>query len=82
MSYRLTIEDIEDYKKRPAIYKQRAIMHICANRGMTKADLKKYGYTTIRTREEIINEKNTDTKRVYTVGGIPRAILWARPSYI
>lgn len=54
MSYRLTIEDIEDYKKRPAIYKQRAIMHICANRGMTKADLKKYGYTTIRTREEII----------------------------
>lgn len=54
MSYRLTIEDIEDYKKRPAIYKQRAIMHICANRGMTKADLKKYGYTTIRTREEEI----------------------------
>lgn len=54
MSYRLTIEDIEDYKKRPAIYKQRAIMHICANRGMTKADLKKYGYTKIRTREEEI----------------------------
>jgi len=54
MSYRFTIEDIEDYRARPAIYKQRAIMHICANRGMTKADLKKYGYTTIRTREEII----------------------------
>jgi hypothetical protein len=54
MSYRLKIEDIEDYKKRPAIYKQRAIMHICANRGMTKADLKKYGYTKIRTKEEEI----------------------------
>lgn len=54
MSYRLKIEDIEDYKKRPAIYKQRAIMHICANRGMTKADLKKYGYTKIRVKEEEI----------------------------
>lgn len=54
MSYRLTIDDIADYKARPAIYKQRAIMHICANRGMIKADLKKYGYTTIRTREEVI----------------------------
>lgn len=56
MSYRLSIEDkdIPDYKARPEYYKSRAIAHICANRGMSIKDLKKYGYITVKTRIKYI----------------------------
>lgn len=45
------ISSKEEYNSRREYYKQQALLRLCAFRGMTLADLRKYGYNKMSIRE-------------------------------
>lgn len=47
-----------DYQEHKVVYREKAIARICANRYMSIADLKRYGYTTIQAK--IYHKDNDD----------------------
>lgn len=51
LSTLINVESATEYIAHKALYQQEAVLKICANRHMTTADLKKYGYNTIKARE-------------------------------
>ena len=55
LSYRITVDSIEEYRANYINYHKRAVLHICANKGLTMRDLKTYGYNTVTSRIERIS---------------------------
>ena len=61
LSTLIECESWHEYQEHKAQYKETAIIRICANRHMTIADLRRYGYTQVKTRvydKERIEQEN------------------------
>lgn len=47
----VTVESVEEWNKNKKQIKMKAVATMCAKRRLTRADLEKYGYNEIRSRQ-------------------------------
>ena len=47
----VTIDSVEEWNKNKSQIKMKAVATMCAKRRLTRADLEKYGYNEIRSRQ-------------------------------
>lgn len=57
----ITVDNAQEYLYNKDKYKKKAIERICIKRGWTRKDLKKYGYTSYKTR--VYNKEKIEAEK-------------------
>lgn len=61
----VAVKSWEDYEAHRADYNSKAIVRICRKRGWTLAHLRKYGYTTLKSKPSTCGQGALDAMNKY-----------------